>query len=57
MYLEYGGATGVCSAFCVVATFRGNAVRTDAALAIVFALDHPSSGSLPTRERPALLSG
>jgi hypothetical protein len=34
MYLEYGTAIGICSAFRKLATLRGYAVRTHAALPI-----------------------
>lgn len=38
MYLEYVLPTGVCSAFRVMAIFKGDAVKTNAALAIALPL-------------------
>lgn len=38
MYLEYVLSTGVCSAFRVMAIFKGDAVKTHAALAIALPL-------------------
>lgn len=55
MYLEYGPVVGICSAFQVMATFTGKAVRTDAALTMVLPSVFHLAGRFDQRGRPALL--